>query len=244
MARDTESPPLSPGQRKLVAGVTFVVLGAAVALIAFSLRRPSVPEFPPSSVEAEPAEERLVGPRRYTVDASSSDAWRFFDFSAGTVVEDPGPREWDLAFRRFHIVANGGEGFPGRGGLLDLGSIPLDSVEAVPRQGYVGTEAGTDTTNAATEEWYDYSITSHLLRPRPRTYAVRTADGRYAVLRVVSYYCPGAQPGCVTFRYLYQGDGSVRMSGPGPTPGPEGRRDGGRGPETGTNSSDAKGTDP
>jgi hypothetical protein len=24
----------------------------------------------------------------------------------------------------------------------------------------------------------------------------------------VGYYCPGGQPGCVTFRYVYQGDGS------------------------------------
>ena len=122
-------------------------------------------------------------------------------------MNDPAPGEWDLAFQRFYIVANGGAGFAGRGGLLDLGPVPFDSVKVVPENGYVASEAGRDTTNAATAEWYDYSFTSHLLTPRPRTYAVRTADGRYAKLEVVGYYCPGARPGCLTFRYVYQGDG-------------------------------------
>ena len=35
-----------------------------------------------------------------------------------------------------------------------------------------------DSTSAAFDDWYDYSLTSHLLLPRPRTYAIRTADGR------------------------------------------------------------------
>ena len=34
-----------------------------------------------------------------------------------------------------------------------------------------------------------------------------TADGRYAKLQLLSYYCPGARPGCLTFRYVYQGAG-------------------------------------
>jgi hypothetical protein len=39
-------------------------------------------------------------------------------------------------------------------------------------------------------------------------YAIRTADGRYAKLEIVSYYCPGAVSGCLTFRYAYQGSGA------------------------------------
>jgi hypothetical protein len=37
---------------------------------------------------------------------------------------------------------------------------------------------------------------------------VRTTDGRYAKLEILGYYCPGGQPGCLTFRYVFQGDGS------------------------------------
>jgi hypothetical protein len=46
-------------------------------------------------------------------------------------------------------------------------------------------------------------IEGHVLRPEPRTFAVRTAAGRHAALEFVSYYCPGAQPGCVTMRYRF-----------------------------------------
>jgi hypothetical protein len=42
-------------------------------------------------------------------------------------------------------------------------------------------------------------------------YAVRTADGRFAKLQVISYYCTGAIPGCLTFRYVYQGAGGPRF---------------------------------
>ena len=35
---------------------------------------------------------------------------------------------------------------------------------------------------------------------------------RYAKLELVGYYCPGGQPGCVTFRYVFQGDGSSAVA--------------------------------
>ena len=50
-----------------------------------------------------------------------------FDFSSGSVVESPDPLGWDLAFRRFTILANGGPDFAGQGGILDLGIASLDS---------------------------------------------------------------------------------------------------------------------
>lgn len=43
---------------------------------------------------------------------------------------------------------------------------------------------------------------------------MRTADGRYAKLEMVGYYCPGARPGCPTFRYVYQGDGTTAVDVP------------------------------
>ncbi len=40
------------------------------------------------------------------------------------------------------------------------------------------------------------------------TVAVRTADGRFAKVQILGYYCSGPRAGCLTFRYVYQGDGS------------------------------------
>jgi HmuY protein len=50
-----------------------------------------------------------------------------------------------------------------------------------------------------------------LLEPDPVTFVLRTADGRYAKLRVLSYYCPGPEPGCLTIEYSFQGNGSRRL---------------------------------
>jgi hypothetical protein len=207
----TRKVPVAP----LLIGALVVV---AVLLVAASLRRPDLPTFSPSASAPQPIGDSLVGPLTYTIDASDPEAWRFFDFSRGSLVEDPEPLEWDLAFRRFNLVANGGEGFAGQGGALDLGEVAFDSVTDVPADGYQTSQARRDTVNAALEDWYDYSFTSHLLRPAPRVYALRTADGRYAKLEILSYYCPGAMPGCVTFRYVYQGAGGTALVNGGGSP--------------------------
>jgi hypothetical protein len=147
-----------------------------------------------------------------TVDATSGEAWRYFSFRRGAVVAEPGPNDWDLAFRRFHIIANGGPGFTGAGGILDLGPVGFDGVRTVPPAGYAANALGPDPTNAAIARWYTYGFFSHLLMPKPHVWAVRTADGRFAKIEIVSYYCPGMLAGCLTFRYVYQGDGSTAVA--------------------------------
>jgi len=185
-----------------------VILGAAVVLVALSLRRPELPSFPPTPPHAREVGQVLDGPHVYTVDTGTAGGWHFFDFSMGSEVERPGPLEWDLAFRRFNVLANGGTGFGGAGGIVDMGEMALDSIESVPTLGYTQSDAGRDSINTAVARWYDYGFSTHVLSPKGRVYAVRTADGRYAKMEILSYYCPGARPGCVTIRYFYQGDGS------------------------------------
>lgn len=195
----------------LIGGAAFLV--AVVLLVAMSVRRPEPPTFEPTPVQSRAAGTRLIGPSVVTVDASDASRWRFFSFAAGSVVETPGHLGWDLAFRRFQVIVNGGARFAGAGGVADLGLVPFDSVNAVPVDGYVVTEVRSDSVNAALHRWYEYSFTSHLLTPKQNVYAVRTADGRYAKVQFAGYYCPGATPGCVTFRYMYQGAGGVDFGG-------------------------------
>jgi len=193
----------------LVAAMAFV----AAALVIGSLRRPDTAAYAPSRVAPAEVGDSLVGPVAHTIDASDPERWVWFDFSSGARVERPGPDEWDLAFRRNEILVNGGD-LPGEGGVIALEGVPFDSLAEAPPRGYVGsTITGRDTTSAALERWYDYSWTSHVLDPRPVTYALRTADGRYAKLEILGYYCPGARSGCLTFRYVYRGDGGRDLSG-------------------------------
>ena len=191
-------------QDRVTVGIIGVLVLGATVLVALSLGAPEVPTFVPTVAAPADVGPTKEGPRLVTVDASNPGAWQFFDFSRGSVVDGPGPADWDAAFRRFEIIVNGGPEFDGNAGVIDLGEVPFDSVFSVPGSGYVVAERG-DSVNAVLDHWYDYSFTSHLLKPRPSVYALRTADGRYAKLEIVGYYCVGAQPGCLTFRYVYQG---------------------------------------
>jgi HmuY protein len=198
-----------PARQWIVPGVVAsIILVIAVMLVARSLQAPELPTYPPTTTSAGDAGDALVGPVTFTVDAASSDGWTYFDFSRGGVVSNEDPAGWDLAFRRFHVIANGGGTFTGRGEIADMGRIAFDSVTEAPDSGWTPTETRRDTSNAAIAHWYRYSWISHILSPNDHVYVVRTADGRYAKFRILSYYCPGAQPGCVTIEYVYQGSGS------------------------------------
>ena len=197
-----QAPPGWQGVSKGGLSAIGALVAVAVVLVGLSLRRPDVPEYPPTP--AEGSGEVGTGPRILTVDASDPDRWRYVSLARGSVVEYTSDTEWDLAFRRFEARVNGGDGFPGVGGVLDLGTVPLDSVRLLPSEGYVGmTAAGRDTAQTLLGEWYSYSFTSHVLRAKDRTLGIRTAKGQHAALRFLSYYCQGAQPGCVTVRYLF-----------------------------------------
>jgi hypothetical protein len=179
-----------------------VVVAVAVTLVALTLQAPEAPPtFTPTVPAPKEAGGALVGPVLYTVDARAADGWRHFSFRLGSVVEVPA----DLAFRRYAIVAGTG------GGIADLGEVRFDQVRTVPATGYQANEGQADPRNPAIAGWYRYGFFSHVLSPKPRVWAVRTADGRYAKLEMVGYYCPGSVPGCPTFRYVYQGDGSTTV---------------------------------
>lgn len=187
-----------------------------MALVVSSFLRPSPEAFPPTPPEPREVGERTVR-GRVTVDARDPERWVRFDFSRRAAVASPAPREWDLAFRRFHVVVNGGEGYAGEAGALRLDSGAGDRLR-LPAEVYVATRGtlAQEATHPVLGEWYDYGFFTHLLTPRPVVFGVRTADGRYAVVRFVGYYCPGAVPGCITFDYAYRGDGGRTLPRPGP----------------------------
>lgn len=203
-----------------LAAVAIAFVSLMGALVASSLMRPVPEGHPPTPPDPSEAGEREVGPRQYTVDATNHDRWVYFDFSRGSVVEVESPRslDWDIAFRRHRMITNGGgTNRRGQAGVLDIGTVELEAGLTVPEDGYVSDERrGDEGRNRALERWYEYSWISHVLRPADRVYAVRTADGKYAALRFLGYYCRGGRPGCMTFRYLYGGDGGRRLGGAAP----------------------------
>jgi hypothetical protein len=212
--------PQSRRRRWLTVGLLALpFLGLALVFMAPWLF-PGPPVIKASLTPPNPKEvgERLVGPLLYTLDARDPERWTYFDFSRGSVVEVPHQFvvDWDLAFQRHKILANGGATNPkGKAAILNLGEVPFEAVREAPADGYVEdtiamiTADSIVTENLAIKSWYQYNWLTHLLRPKPYVYAIRTADGKYAKLRLLSYYCAGGQAsGCFTFEYVYQGDGS------------------------------------
>jgi hypothetical protein len=173
------------------------LLCGAIALVVFSLLRPEPAGFVPTA-EAVPY-GAADGSLRLTIDASDPTAWQYVSLARGEHVSDGAG--WDLAFRRFNVIANGGAGFPGRGAIADVGPTVFEEVRVPSEASFRATTAGRDSTNAAIARWYRYGFTSHLLTPLDRSYVVRGAGGAYYAVRILGYYCPGARPGCVTIRY-------------------------------------------
>ncbi|MBI4421777.1 MAG: HmuY family protein [Gemmatimonadetes bacterium] len=164
------------------------------ALVIPSFIAPQVRTFLPTPAGGVRATDAR-GVDTVTIDSGDEARWRFLDFDRGSVVVPPDTADWDLALRRFHIIPSGP--------IANLGAVPFESVAAAPDSGYVTSAFGPDTSNAATARWYRYSYFSHLLSPRGDVYALRTRTGRAVKFQVLSYYCPGPTPGCVTVRYAF-----------------------------------------
>lgn len=183
----------------LIVGFVLFV-GALVYLVASSLVKRDMPTFVPSPAGVVRPDAGTLVLDTVTVDASDPQTWRFFDFTKGTILAATDTTGWDLAFRRFHVIA--------AGAVADLGHASFELVREAPPNGYVETTVDRDTVNAAIHRWYSYGMLSHLLTPKGNIYAVRTSDGRYAKLEFLSYYCEGLRAGCLTFRYAYQPSGA------------------------------------
>lgn len=152
-----------------------------------------------------------MDPDTITLDARRRDVWTLFDLETGRVVT--GGDAWDIGVKRHRLALNGGDGFSGSAGAVRL-EVPFEEVREAPATGYTQSRVtpGGDTVHAVLDEWYTYDFFSHLLEPDAITFALRTADGRYAKMRVLAYYCPGPEPGCMTIEYAYQDDGSRRLA--------------------------------
>lgn len=190
----------------LIAGFALFLLTIAYALVA-SFARPSVRTFDPDEQGRGSrgvgwgasgnviSDEAGIAPiiDTITIDASDDRAWRYLDLERGTVGEPPDTAGWDLAFRRHTFIA--------AGGVHDLGAVTWDSVTGAPRGVYVPTSRVGDAADPALRRWYRYRMLTHVLEPKQNVYVVRTAEGRYAKLQILSYYCPGPRAGCPTVRY-------------------------------------------
>ena len=209
-----------------VRGCCLLALIGLCALFAMGCERVEGDGFDPASATYNPTPprpvetvEHLTEPVVYTVDARSENVWIYFDFSRGAVVPVLDPKEdaWDLAFKRYVMKTNGGRSNPhGQGAVLKLSRRDFAALSEVPGdvefQADVHPKNRLYPFNPVLEKWYNYSYLANVLAPKREIYVIRTQEGKYAKMRMLSYYCTGNVAGCMTFEYVYQGDGSKRLA--------------------------------
>ncbi len=124
--------------------------------------------------------------------------------------------KWDLAFRRAKIIANGGTTNKlGKAEVSKLATTDFDSITEVPDNVKftkdVQLSNSVDPLNINLDKWYKYNVLSHRLDPYPNVYIIKTSEGNYAKMQILSYYCSKEEKkvsSCYTIKYAYQGNGS------------------------------------
>jgi hypothetical protein len=151
-------------------------LAVIVYIVASSVTRRTAPTFAPT-VQARGD--------TLTVDATDADRWRYVSLTRGRVLPPPDTVGWEIAVRRYNLIANGD--------VVDLGPALFDTVHGA---------AGTGEANSsAIPRWYRYSLLTHLLESNGHVYVVRAGGGPLYKVQILSYYCPGLTAGCVTIRF-------------------------------------------
>lgn len=130
--------------------------------------------------------------------------------------------DWDLAFNRFNIRTNSGKSGNGKGGALDTGSKDMNSVTVVPEKEFIVdvdamiTESFTgsgiteceSTLNPCMADAIEFQGPPPTYTPSNHIYIVKTADGKYAKVKVLGYHNDEGKSGFVSFQYVIQPNGS------------------------------------
>ena len=174
---------------------------------------PPVPTDTEATVEDSGGLETLT----FTIDATNREAWVYFSFATGDVVEVEDAENsdaWDIGFQRTQVKLNGGISGPGMGSAVMLTETTFEAVTAAPADGY---KADTEDTLAIVPQsekgWYIYTgpPTHWILPLEDRVFVIKAADGTFAKVQFVGYYKDNENKqdsGFVTFAYVHQPDGS------------------------------------
>ena len=139
---------------------------------------------------------------------------KYFSFSQGTTVDETAA--WDIAFKGTEIITNSGVH-----GNSQAAAVVVSDTFAAVTQAPDDSDFNVDTdilnaiASGSDNGWYHYNPINHMITPvAGRVIIVRTNDGKYAKLEMLSYYkdqttTPTQEDGAyLTFNYVYQADGS------------------------------------
>lgn len=145
----------------------------------------------------------------------------FFSFKTGATIDaaDSATNKWDLGFKGTTIIVNSPTSGPGTSLVQIVGGI-FDELNEAPADGYKADDKNATIKNAipigSGNGWYTATGgapgTPTIVKPiAGKIIVVKTGDGRYAKMEILSYYkdAPSSPTGTepsryYTFRYVYQ----------------------------------------
>lgn len=157
-------------------------------------------------------------------DGTGTGHYTFFSFKDNAIVPvtDSATNKWDIGLKATTIIINAGTSGPGIGGAQVYTGL-FDDVAEAPESGYKIDNNQSSPPYAiptgSGNGWYNYNSTTHVISPIPgRVLIIRTGDGKYAKVEILSYYkdAPSNPTSSntsryYTFRYVYQADGSRKL---------------------------------
>lgn len=135
---------------------------------------------------------------------------------------DSATNKWDVGFRGTMIIVNGGAMRTGQGGAY-VHTGTFEELTTVPTSATFAQDQSASSLAIPARSgagWYNYNQATNVISPIPgRVLVVRTGDGKYAKMEVLSYYqnAPATPDASsvqryYTFRYVYQPDGSTKLN--------------------------------
>ncbi|GAB3319250.1 HmuY family protein [Larkinella ripae] len=194
----------------------FSLLAAGSLLAYQSARGQAIKPLTVSDLPADPANNDPQSGRPM----GSTNRFTFYSLKEGKQVpsSDSASAKWDIGFRATTIIVNGGTGRAGQGGAY-VHSGTFESLTAVPDNATFSVDENTNKLAIPTGSgngWYTYG--GGVISPtEDKVLVIRTADGKFAKVEVLSYYKggpdgPGSESRFYTFRYVYQPDGSKKFN--------------------------------
>lgn len=144
-----------------------------------------------------------------------------FKENAQVANTDSATTKWDVGFRGTTIIVNGGAIRSGQGAAY-LHTGTFEELTTVPASAtFAQDQSATQLaiTTGSGKGWYNYNSATNIISPIPgKLLVIKTGDGKYAKMEILSYYqnAPAAPDQnsvqrYYTFRYLYQPDGSQTL---------------------------------
>ncbi|MCS7210544.1 MAG: HmuY family protein [Chloroherpetonaceae bacterium] len=173
---------------------------------------------------SQPTELPVRIVRNLQADTANTGRFTFFSLRDSSIVpnSDSATTRWDIAFRATTVIINGGPIRFGRGGAIVLTGTDFNALAELPETGWrVDSSAASLAIPVGSDRaWYNYNQATNVISPIPGVVlGIRTADGRFAKLQILSYYLGAPQnpdgfrdrARVYTFRYVFQPDGSRRV---------------------------------